>query len=344
MYTSAKRTPVKDCCIHFFSFISLSLTFKSQPDLLVRSKVPKMKRSSVALFDALSKGSSVREDSSGTRIRHLSRHLTAAAPTATELNGKAQHAEYRIRQIAWVVKDLEESVKGLCEALGLNPTYRDPDIHLLGLRNCVCVLGDQFLEMVSPEEASNTASKQLERRKGDGGYMVLLQGLNFEADRSRLLQPDMFQSVLTIERDEMKEMHLHPKDTAKCIVSFSEAGPSPREWVWGGPDWKVQSTQSTGLCKGIKAAIIQSDDVNRAVIQYKKLLNVEPTRTGVGQEAIFHLSGLAQQVPGAEPQEIRIVQAKDGRGDGLHGIVLHGSAPSVKGRTVDVRGLQVTFG
>ena len=90
----------------------------------------------------------------------------------------------RLRQIALVAHDLDSTLASLCEELGADVCFQDPGVGAFGLHNGLLALGDTFLEVVSPTQDGTTAGRYLDRRGGDGGYMVLLQ---LDADeRARL--------------------------------------------------------------------------------------------------------------------------------------------------------------
>src|SRR5262245_25656277 len=81
----------------------------------------------------------------------------------------------RLRQVALVARELEEVVGALCKQLGLRICFRDPGVAEFGLHNALMLIGDQFLEVVSPTRADTTAGRLLERRGGDGGYMAIYE-------------------------------------------------------------------------------------------------------------------------------------------------------------------------
>ena len=86
----------------------------------------------------------------------------------------------RLRQVALVASDLDPVVAGLCGALGLDVCYVDPGVGEFGLHNALMLIGDQFLEVVSPTRDGTTAGRLLERRarddgNGDGGYMAIYE-------------------------------------------------------------------------------------------------------------------------------------------------------------------------
>ena len=82
---------------------------------------------------------------------------------------------FRLRQVALVAHDLDAVVTELCHTLGLSVAYNDPGVGEFGLRNALMVIGDQFLEVVSPTTGGTTAGRLLDKRNGDGGYMAIFQ-------------------------------------------------------------------------------------------------------------------------------------------------------------------------
>ena len=67
---------------------------------------------------------------------------------------------FRLRQVAIVGNEYEETEEALKSLLDLDVAYRDPGnrpgheagVSIFGLRNFVMPVGNQFLEMVSPLE------------------------------------------------------------------------------------------------------------------------------------------------------------------------------------------------
>ena len=91
----------------------------------------------------------------------------------------------RIRQIVFAVHDLAQGRSQFAPLLGLGAPFRDPDVAVFGIDNAVYVFGDQFIELISPMQDGTAAGRALERR-GDCGYMLLLQTDNFERVRARI--------------------------------------------------------------------------------------------------------------------------------------------------------------
>ena len=81
----------------------------------------------------------------------------------------------RMRQICLVARSLAPVVDELRAGLGLEVCHRDPGVGKYGLENALFPVGDGFLEVVAPVREGTTAGRYLERRGGDGGYMVILQ-------------------------------------------------------------------------------------------------------------------------------------------------------------------------
>jgi hypothetical protein len=142
----------------------------------------------------------------------------------------------RIRQIVFVVRDLAARSRQLAELLALDPPYRDPGVAEFGIDNAVFAFGDQFIELISPLADGTAAGRHLERR-GEGGYMLILQTDAFDRDRARIRGLGV-RTVWEKELPDIRAMHLHPKDIGGAIVSIDQPVPAA-SWRWGGP-WRRQ--------------------------------------------------------------------------------------------------------
>jgi hypothetical protein len=160
----------------------------------------------------------------------------------------------RLRQVALVARDLEPVVAELCAVLGAEVCFRDPGVASFGLRNAVMPLGDSFLEVVSPAQAGTSAGRFLERRGGDGGYMVIVQTPDLDADRKRLSELGV-RVVWEIRLEDIATLHLHPRDVGGAILSLDQAQP-PESWRWAGPDWPAR--RGTGVSRAIAAVELAS--------------------------------------------------------------------------------------
>src|SRR3989441_3727031 len=105
-------------------------------------------------------------------------------------------------------------------------------------------VGQTFLEVVSPVRDGTTAGRLLDRRGGDGGYMVILQTADLRADRARLAALGV-RIVWQAELDDIATVHLHPRDLGGAIVSLDQPVP-PESWRWGGPEWRGEGRAGGG--------------------------------------------------------------------------------------------------
>ena len=128
----------------------------------------------------------------------------------------------RIRQICLVAHDLGR-VQRLCESVfGVEVCYRDPGVGKYGLHNFLIPFGDQFLETVSPQsgEHDTPGGRYLERRGGDGGYMVIMQVSqeSFPSYRERVDQLGIRLVSEPGQGEHGMGMQLHPKDLPGAIA------------------------------------------------------------------------------------------------------------------------------
>ncbi len=92
----------------------------------------------------------------------------------------------RLRQIALVAEKLAPVEEELTSVLGIEVCFRDPGVGHFGLENALLPIGNQLLEVVAPVKANTAGGRYLERRKGDGGYMVITQCNDHAPRRARV--------------------------------------------------------------------------------------------------------------------------------------------------------------
>jgi catechol 2,3-dioxygenase-like lactoylglutathione lyase family enzyme len=227
----------------------------------------------------------------------------------------------RLRQVALVARELERSVEDLCDVLGVDVAYNDPNMVVFGLVNAVMPVGDTFLEVVSPAQEGTTAGRYLERRGGDGGYMLVLQTRDLGCERERIEKLGV-RVVWEIDTGRAKVVHLHPRDIGSSLVSFDQMS-EWEAWEWAGPDWhsKVRRDSTTGIV----AAELQSQDPERCAARWSEVLGI-PWRDF--------------EIP-LDEGTLRFVEVADGRGEGLGGVdIAATAAPEVLKRARN-RGLPI---
>ncbi len=210
----------------------------------------------------------------------------------------------KLRQCVFICKDLESSNAELCDILGIEVAFRDPGVAKWGLANVVCPTGHDFLEIVSPFQAGTSAGRYIDRRKGDGGYMVILQVADAAAERKRVTGLGI-RAVAQKDLPEYQYTHFHPSDTTGVLLSLdtttAPAGTDPALW-WppAEKDWLKQARSD--VTSGLAGVEIQNEDPDKAAALWSKILN----RPVEGD--IIRLD---------DDGEIRFVPIADGRGRGI---------------------------
>jgi hypothetical protein len=233
----------------------------------------------------------------------------------------------RLRQLVVVARDLEPVVDEICQKLGVEVCYRDPGVRHFGLRNALMAVGDCFIEVVSPIQDGTAAGRYLERRGGDGGYMLLLQVDDLAKERSRIDELGV-RVVWEGSGDGIRGMHLHPADIGGTIVSLDVAGP-PDSWGWAGTDWRrhVRSEVVTDIA----GAELQSDAPSALARRWSRALGCPVERGAERGEPVLNLDGGV----------IRFVTAGDGRGEGLGGFDLVAADKTRAGESIELTGVRV---
>jgi hypothetical protein len=207
----------------------------------------------------------------------------------------------RLRQIALVAKDLAPVHADIAAVLGVDYAYDDPGVGKYGLRNAVFPIGNTFLEVVSPKTSGTTAGRLLQKRGGDGGYMVILQVDDLVSARARVRDASA-RIADQMEGDGVAFTHIHPKDIGGAILSLDFMKPKER-WEWGGPDWQSHVRTDTSLA--VAGAELQADNPAQMAARWAQILGLSAQKDG----DIWRIR--------LDEGEIRFAAAIDGRGEGL---------------------------
>jgi Glyoxalase-like domain len=220
----------------------------------------------------------------------------------------------RLRQIALVAHQLEPVLDDLRAVLGIEVCYRDPGVARFGLENALLPIGNQLLEVVAPTQPGTAGGRYLDRRGGDGGYMVITQ-CDDHAPRRRRVEELGIRIVTQFETEHFRNMQLHPKDTGGSFFEidqqlgadgWSEDGP------WepaGGAGW--QSARRLDRVTAIAAAEIQAEDPAAVAARWSEIAEI-PLTVGAAGVPVLPLEG----------STVRFVGVTDSRGEGLGGLDL----------------------
>lgn len=227
----------------------------------------------------------------------------------------------RMRQICLVARSLAPVVDELRAGLGLEVCHRDPGVGKYGLENALFPVGDGFLEVVAPVREGTTAGRYLERRGGDGGYMVITQCDDL-APRRKRCEALSVRIANEIGYPEYHELQLHPRDVGAAMLSFAwQAGARAPGGPWHPAAWHGEGEPGGGasLIRAMTAAELQSEDPDRLARRWSDLIE-RPVRVQDGQRLIA-----------LDDATLRFTEATDGRGEGLAGLDLMCADPARRG-------------
>jgi catechol 2,3-dioxygenase-like lactoylglutathione lyase family enzyme len=213
----------------------------------------------------------------------------------------------KLRQCVFVTKDLESSREELCDILGIEVAFRDPGVAKWGLVNVVCPTGHDFLEIVTPFQEGTSAGRYIERRHGDGGYMVIIQVDDAQAERKRVTDLGI-RAVAQKDLPEYNYTHFHPADTSGVLLSldttFAPPGIDPALW-WPPAEKGWLKHARSDVTNGLAGVEIQHDDPDKAAATWSKILD---------RPAVDNIIRLDDDPDGAQ---VRFVPVVDIRGPGV---------------------------
>ncbi|KAF1829409.1 hypothetical protein BDW02DRAFT_574005 [Decorospora gaudefroyi] len=119
-------------------------------------------------------------------------------------------APTRLRQIALVTEDAERAKHLLTHVLGTEVVFEDAAVGQWGLKNFLVPLGGDLIEVVSPIREGTTAGRLLEKR-GEGGYMVIMQTEDAKRRRKYIEAERLASVIFEHEQGDAVCIQYHPK-------------------------------------------------------------------------------------------------------------------------------------
>lgn len=219
----------------------------------------------------------------------------------------------RLRQVCLVAHDLAKTETDITQVLGLEVCHRDPNVGRYGLENFLVPIGTSFLEVVAPIRPGpeTAAGRYLERRKGDGGYMVIM-----DCDDVAPWRAHMGTVGVRLVEDRAYDgpagpkahlMQFHPRDTGACIMEIDHhvgGDDLHGHYQWAGDHWQRHVRADRAV--DIAGVVLQAEDPDALAKRWSQILK-RPRDEKFG--AIF-----------LDNAAIDFAHARDGRGDGLAGI------------------------
>ncbi len=217
----------------------------------------------------------------------------------------------RLRQFVFVAEDLKSAVVDIGATLGLSVCHNDPNVGAFGLHNALLPIGGDLIEVVAPIRDGTTAGRYLQRRQGDGGYMIILECADALVERQRISALGI-RDIWRHDADDCHATHFHPADVPGAILSIDDMGPEGdpaselSRWKWAGPNW--QAFVQTNVTKALTAVEIQSGDPDATAARWAQVLD-RPLGSVDGKPAIE-----------LDNAHIRFDFDTDGRGVGIGAI------------------------
>ena len=223
----------------------------------------------------------------------------------------------QLRQIALVARELEPVLDDLTAILGINRCYVDPGVAAFGLENTLMPIGRNFLEVVAPVQEGTAGGPYLDRRGGDGGYMVITQA-DSSASQQQIranAEANQVRVAYEIERGDWHLIQLHPGDLQAAFFEVESDGHNDFTGHWhpvGGLGWESKVRQDTTV------------DFVGVELQCEKPEELAQLWASVAGLPVVVDDRLMASSPAIELNNatVRFVPVDDGRGAGLGGIDL----------------------
>ena len=185
----------------------------------------------------------------------------------------------RLRQVAFLVKDLEDGKELYRRHLGME-TCHSEDLSRYGLRNAVLPAGNgTFVELLQPTSGDSSAARYLERR-GESPYMLI-----FETGEYGRLIPHLESMGVRLTEEPAaggyRHAFIHPSSANGAFLEIIEVTDANNPWPPAGPDW--QTLEHKPLTKQLRQMAVLVQVLDQAIDRWEEMFGITATKR-------FHVS------------------------------------------------------
>ena len=180
----------------------------------------------------------------------------------------------RLRQVAFLVEDLEEGKELYRRHLGME-TCHSEDLTKYGLLNAVLPAGNgTFIELLQPTSTDSSAARYLERR-GEAPYLLI-----FETNEYGRLIPHLKSMGVRLSEDSAasgyRHAFIHPSSANGAFLEIIEVTGGGNPWPAAGPDW--QSLEHRPLTKQLRQMAVLVRDLDQALARWEEMFGITATK------------------------------------------------------------------
>ena len=181
---------------------------------------------------------------------------------------------HRLRQLAFLVRDLEEAGGLYQRTLGMQPC-RAEELPQYGMRNLVLPAGEgTFVELLQPVSDDSAGARFLQRR-GEAPYLLIFETRDYD----RLI-PHLKSAGVRItaenQREGSRSAFIHPSSTNGAFLEVVEVTDADNPWPAAGPDWQTSGHQPG--TRQLKQVAILVRDLDQATRRWSELFGLQATR------------------------------------------------------------------
>ena len=179
---------------------------------------------------------------------------------------------HRLRQMAFMVRDMKEAENLYRDALGME-TCRSGELAQFGMINSILHAGGgTFVELLQPKGEESAGKRFLDRR-GEAPYLLIFETKDYGGLIEHLKG---LGARITGEREhpETKTAFIHPATANGAFIEIVEVTDPDNPWPAGGANW----TESKPLTRQLRQAAVLVKDLNQATERWEELFGIKPTK------------------------------------------------------------------